>query len=339
MKRIIVLGGLGQFGSTALNELRRLNFPAQAAGRSAAADIQIDANDPASLRAKLRAGDIVLDTAGPFHTRTPALIEAAIDVGFDIIDINDNLRYAEMILAREPQIKTAGIRVLSSASTVSAVAATVIRQSRIVNPIRVRVFLAPASRHTANAGSALALIRSIGGPVRVFHNGCLEERTGWSDPQPFPMPPLKPLIGRLFESADALYLPRIWPSLQYVAMYVDPNTFGVHALLRRAAHSPWLRHLLEKHVQSATMFARWFGSAAGGIGYEIEEAPDRIVRFAILAERNSFYAAIAPAILATRKIALDQFLEHGLILPDRHCDSEELFELLRASNIAFRELA
>ena len=38
--------------------------------------------------------------------------------------------------------------------------------------------------------------------------------------------PVGLVCGRLFETADAVYLPRIWPSLREVDMVVDPNTPG-----------------------------------------------------------------------------------------------------------------
>jgi len=340
MRRVIVLGGLGHFGRIAAEQLRLLRVGVQIASRNPAADLQVDANDAESIRAALRAGDIVIDAAGPFHGRSTALLESAIEIGVDLIDINDDLRYAEAVLALQPQIESAGIRVLSSASTVSAVATAVVRDSGIAAPKRVTAFLVPAARHTAHTGAALSLIRSVGRPVRVFHDGHLEQCSGWSDPRRFPMPPsIGPICGRLFESADALYLPRVWPSLRDVAMYVDTNTRGVNTLLRLAARSPVARRLLERQVRMATWFARWLGSSAGGIGYEIEDAGGRIARYAIASEKNSFVAAVAPAVLAAQAVAEDRFPCRGLVLPDRHVEPFELFAFLQSAGIPIRELS
>jgi hypothetical protein len=151
-------------------------------------------------------------------------------------------------------------------------------------------------------------------------------------------PPIGPICGRLFESADALYLPRVWPSLRDVAMYVDTNTRGVNTLLRLAARSPVARRLLERQVRMATWFARWFGSSAGGIGYEIEDAGGRIARYAIVSEKNSFVAAVAPAVLAAQALAEDRFPCRGLVLPDRHVEPFELFAFLQSAGITIREL-
>ncbi len=339
MRRVIVLGGLGQFGRTAADQLNSLGIPVQTASRSAAADLQIDADNPDSIRSALRTGDVVIDAAGPFHARTPALVEAAIEIGFDLVDINDDLRYAETVLALAPRVEAAGIRVLSSASTVSAVSAAVVAHSGIAAPRRINSFLVPASRHTANAGAALSLIRSVGRPARVLRDGELQEREGWSDPHCFEMPPpIGRICGRLFESADGAYLPRIWPTLRDVAMYVDTNTPGVNGLLRLAARWRAVRRLLERQVAWSTRIARTFGSSAGGIGYEIEDAAGRVARHAIVSDKNSFVVAVAPAALAARSIAEDRFPHRGLVLPDRHVEPQELFAFLRSAGIGIRAL-
>jgi saccharopine dehydrogenase-like NADP-dependent oxidoreductase len=162
VKRIIVLGGLGKFGRAAAEELRRTGLAVQTAARRSGADLQVDANDADSVRAIFQRGDIVVDAAGPFYSRSTALVECAIDVGFNVIDINDDLRYAESVLSLAPRIDAVETRVLTSASTVSAVTAAIVRQSGIARPRSVTAFLAPASRHTANAGAALSLIRCVG---------------------------------------------------------------------------------------------------------------------------------------------------------------------------------
>jgi len=301
--------------------------------------LRIDANDPASVRSTLRPNDIMLDAAGPFHGRTLALVESAIEIGFDVIDINDDLSYAERVHVLKPRIDAAGIRVLSSASTVSAVAAAAILQSGIADPARVSAFLAPATRHTANAGAARSLIRSIGRPIRIFRDGKLEQTTGWSERCSFEAPsPIGRIDGRSFESADAFYLPRIWPSLRDVAMYVDTNTPGVNFLLDIAAKSRFIRERMASQVRASTAVARLFGSSAGGIGYEIADGHGNAFRFAIVARENSFIAAVAPAVLAVRAILNGEFEHRGLVLPHQHVEHQSLVAYLQAEGISCSQI-
>jgi hypothetical protein len=281
----------------------------------------------------------VLDAAGPFHDRSTALIEAAIETGFDVVDINDDLAYAEKVLALESRIDSAGIRVLSSASSVSAVTAAVLRHSGVTGPTRITSFLAPATRHTANVGVALSLLGSVGRPIGVYRNGGRHLVSGWSEPRRFAMPPpLGTICGRLFESADTLWLPRIWPTLRNVAMYVDTNTAGGNALLQFAARSHAVRHLIQRNIGLGTWIARRFGSPAGGIGYEIEDGGGRIVRCAITSAENSHVVAVAPAVLAVRAIVENRFTATGLIPPDRHVEPAELFAFLKSIGITLSEV-
>ena len=336
MKRVIVLGGLGLFGRTAVDELRRLGVTVVTASRGEGADLRVDANDGTSIRASIQNSDVVMDAAGPFHERSAALIEAAAEIGFDVVDLNDDLGYAELILSHEPQIDLAGIRVLSSASSVSAVAAAVVRHSGIELPKRVTTFLAPASRYTANTGTAQSLWRSVGRPVRLLVDGQLQTRVGWVESRTFKMPaPIGTVKGHLFESADAVNLPRCWPSLRDVAMYVDSNTIGVNSLLEMAAHSEPLRELMQRKMEWGTWLAKKLGSSAGGIGFEIEAADGRTARYAITASENSFVTAVAPAVLAVSVISNGSFSKRGLVLPDRYVEPNELFEYLAQSSVGF----
>jgi hypothetical protein len=339
MKRVIVLGGLGLFGRTAAAQLRRLGMTVLTASRGLNADLRIDANDSASIRTALRPGDLIIDAAGPFCARSATLVEAATEVGFDIVDINDDLAYAERVLALETRIINAGIRVLSSASSVSAVAATVVRHSGVVAPMRVTTFLAPATRHTANSGAALSLLGSIGRPIRIYRDGHQQTLRGWSESRQFTMSaPVGRICGWLFESADALYLTRIWSTLREVTMFVDTNIPGGNTMLRLAASRPSIRRMMEQHVHVGTWLARKVGSLAGGIGYEIEDATGKIVRWAITSPENSYLVAVSPAVLAARAIVEHRFSHQGLVLPDRHVIPDELVGFFQANGISLTEL-
>lgn len=339
VKRVVVLGGLGQFGRTAVKQLRAMGISAKIASRSAQAEIRIDANDPVSIRAVLAEGDLVVDAAGPFHLRSTALLDSAIEIGFDVVDINDNLTYAETVLARSERIARAGIRVLSSASSVSAVAAAIVRQSGVRTPVRATGFIVPGSRHTANAGSALSLLQSVGRPVRALREGELRTVRGWAEARRFVMPePVGPIRGRLFETADSVYLPRIWPSLREVDTYVDTNTPGVDTLLRLGGRCPRIRRLLERWVRLGTWTSRQIGSTAGGLGYEIEGADGEIKRFAVLSGKSGSLTAVAPAVLATRAIVEGRFEGRGLVLPDGHVEPAELIAFLERWNLTVAEL-
>jgi hypothetical protein len=175
--------------------------------------------------------------------------------------------------------------------------------------------------------------------MRIYRHGRLESLPGWSEARGFTMPPpIGQVCGRLFESADALYLPRIWPTLREVAMYVDTNLPGGNTMLRLAARVPAIRRTMEWHVHLGTRLARKFGARVGGLGYEIEGLGGRIVRWAIASRESSYLVAVAPAVLAARAIVENRFMHRGLVLPDRHVEPAELCEFLQANGITITEL-
>ena len=86
MKRVVVIGGSGFFGGLIAERLAAAGLQPIIASRSRG-ELRIDANNPEDLRNNLKGRDLVIDAAGPFQKRTPALIEAARTIGFDVIAV------------------------------------------------------------------------------------------------------------------------------------------------------------------------------------------------------------------------------------------------------------
>ena len=335
MNRLIVLGGAGMFGRTAVDALRAMGLDPLVAGRRAPCSIDVDADDARAVRAVFARGDLVIDTAGAFQGRSLALVEAAIDIGFDLIDISDDLGYAQRLSSLANAIDRAGIRVLNGCSSVSAVAAALVKLSGCDRPVRVSGFLLPATRHTGNPGSARSVIRSVGSPVRVLRGGELVTRTGWSDSRSLVLRE-RTIRGRLFESADAVHLPRAWPTLREVGLYVDTNTPGFNLVLRAAARAPALRRMLERRIELGTRLSRIIGSKFSALAYEIEADSGKTITVALVSDEKGHVVPIAPAVLAARAIADGRFAETGLVPPERQVDPDELFTYLESAGVQVR---
>ena len=132
--------------------------------------------------------DVVIDACGPFHQRTTILLEVAIKVGLDVVDLSDNLGYALAVQAMDERLKAAAVRVFTSCSAVSAVTAAAVRKSGIQEPIRVSVCLLPAGRDTSSSGTAASLLRSLSCPIHVLHDDHLTAAIGWSRSKVFRVP-------------------------------------------------------------------------------------------------------------------------------------------------------
>jgi hypothetical protein len=336
MRRIIVLGGYGFFGAAAVERLRADGIQPLIGSRRSEADIQIDVEDAASIRAALRPGDVVIDTVGPFQDRTTTLVEAAIALGVDVIDISDSLAYAERLYALKPIIDASGSRVLTACSSISAISAAMVRLSGIVEPERLTGFLGPATHYAASPSTGASLLRSVGREIRVWRHGRLITRVGWRESQRFPMPPPVGWIrGHLFESVDSLTLPPVWPSLSAVDFFVDSRVPGLNTLLTVAARMPPLRALIQRFLDPCLTVARALGPSSGCLAYEIVGANGQRERFALVASERGYFTPIVPAVLAARAIAEERFEPRGLVPPNLHVQPEELIAYLDTLGVRF----
>jgi len=334
-RRILVLGGTGLFGSAAVELLRAEGMAPLVVARGAARrsgatpDLRADAEDREELLRHLRPGDVILDAAGPFQERSGALVEAAAGIGCDVIDLSDSLGHFLKIDALRGRVEAAGIRVLTSCSSVTTLLVALIQASGVEAPARVSVYLAPASRVTATAGTGGALRHSLGRPIRVLRAGRLSPAIGWRESRPFLMPPpIGAARGYLLESVHAATLPRIYPTLAEADFWVDSRVPGLNRALSLLARTPRLAAILLRAQRRSNLVARVLGSTAGGMLAEIEDGSGRVARARVFAPSRSYLAAVVPAVLAARALATGRFAGTGIVPHDRQFDRQELFAFL-----------
>jgi hypothetical protein len=324
MRRVIIAGGTGFFGRAALELLAEHGIAAIAASRRHGA-LNLDVENPDSLRRTLQPGDVLIDTVGPFQDRTTTLLEAAVEIGVDVIDISDSLSYARRVAALADPIAARGICVLSSCSSVSAISAWLVRQTRIDEPVRASGFLAPSARYSASAATADSLLRSVGRRVEVWHAGQWASRAGWLETRSLSMPaPIGALRGRLFETADSFWLPRIWPSLKAVDYYVDTRVAGLNRLLSIAARAPRIRRCVQRWQSAGHRIARLLGPRSSCLAVEVEAPDGTLSRQALHCPNRGYRLAVLPAVLAARAIVAGAGFPPGLQTPDRQVVDSEL---------------
>jgi hypothetical protein len=333
--RIIVVGGRGWFGHATSDLLRREGEQPLVASRRAGADLIVDAENRASLRASLRPGDVIVDAAGPFQRRSTALIEECTAIGCHVIDLSDSLDYARQVHALAPRIDRAGIRVLTSCSSVSAVSAALVRVSGVEQPVRVSVFLAPATRNTSTEATAQALFSILGRPIRVRHSGALVERPAFSEERRFDFPPpVGSVRGRLAESPDTLLLPAVWPTLRDVDFWIDLRRRPLNALVAASVGSRSLRWLLAAMQPVGRRMTKIVGARSGGFAIEVEGASGVRAAAGFVHASHSYVVAVAPAVLAAKAIAAGRFPASGVVPVDRYVDPQELVAWLHRVGVA-----
>ena len=180
MNRIIVAGARGFFGSSVVRILRAEGYAPLAASRRPGGAVRFDVEDSASIRSVIRPRDVIVDATAAFQTRTATLVEEAIAIGADVVDLCDSLSYARLISTRDKAARHRGVRLLNACSSVSVLSAFAIERSGIRDPIALHGFLAPATRRTASRGVAESLLATVGRTITVRRDGGLRDvQAGW----------------------------------------------------------------------------------------------------------------------------------------------------------------
>lgn len=329
----MLLGGSGVFGSAIADALRQRGFEPHTPSHT-----QVDVESSQELHSSLKPRDIVIDAAGPFHRRTAMLLEVAITMGFDVVDLSDNLDYTLVVHAMNDRLRAANVRVFTSCSAVSAVTAAVVKKSGIRKPTIVSVCLMPASRETSSSGTTASLLRSLSHPVRLLREGHLTTTTGWSRSRVFRVPLGRGEVrGYLVESSDAVTLPRVWPSLRQVDFSVDTQVVGLNRVIETAMRLPSGGRLLELLAPVGLPLARLMGSHAGGYAVEVVGDGGLVSTTTLVAQRGSFRAAVLPATLAAASLAGGASPPPGVVPADRLSDSDELFAELSKVGIEIQQ--
>jgi len=325
MRRVVVVGA-GLFGLVIASRLAQRGITPLVAARSGH-DIQLDAEDDASIRAALRSGDVIVDAAGPFAIRTTRLVRVAIERGCDVIDISESLAWSEAILALAQRAIDAGISLYPACSAVAAVAGACIRASGFTSPTEVDLFLAPASADTASTGTVHGLLSSVGGTIRTLRDGRISSVRGYTEKRPFPGARRR---GGIVEHAGAVLLPRSWPSLQRADFWVDPNAPMARIGLAVATRVPAFAALARAigPVIGPGPMARHDGEFA----VQVSES-GRAASYVFSAARFSYLVAVEPAVIAAEAVARGVPVPAGVILPHAQIDHEELFTRLRGLGI------
>jgi hypothetical protein len=272
-----------------------------------------DVEDRPALRSLIRANDVILDTVGPFQTRSAALLDVALERGADLVDLSDSAAYARSVGERRREIAAHRISVLTGCSAISAVVATLVRASAVGQPRRVDAWLAPASRETANVATARSFLASVRPAVAKACD-------------------FAPARGLRVESGLSVQLPAIWPTLEDAAFWVDPHTRGATPLLALASRSAVARRVMDALVPIGVRLARLAGTREGLFAVRVEGSAG-VARWVLRAPRRSYLLALGPATIAARRLASGDRGPGGLVPADDHVSKDALLAFLGAHGI------
>jgi saccharopine dehydrogenase-like NADP-dependent oxidoreductase len=269
MLRVLILGGYGFFGTRIAKALaadsrvsvlvggrdaRRAADTAAALGLPPEHGIAIDARS-ATLDDRLRElrVDVVVHAAGPFQDQSYDVARAAIAARCHYIDLADGRAFVAGIGKLDEAARTAGVCVISGASSVPALAGAVVDRyaPRFRHLTTIRSGIAAGARAPGLA-TVRAIFSYLGKPFTRLENGAWVTTHGWLDLHRHRFPP--PLKSRLMSSCDV-------PDLEvFPARYSGVRTVTFHA-----GYASYLGHLAiyllallvrARLCLSATPFAR-----------------------------------------------------------------------------------
>lgn len=199
MPRVLVLGGYGVFGSRAAERLLRdSSIEVVIAGRSktqAALATERFATElkhrisSAQLDATLLSADdlrrlgvsVVINTVGPYQAQNYRVAEAAIAAGVHYVDLADARAFVTGIRALDAAAKRAGVLVVSGASTVPALAASVIDDllPRFKSIDALTYGISPGNSFDPGAATVQSIIAAVGQPFTTLVDGRMQTVHGW----------------------------------------------------------------------------------------------------------------------------------------------------------------
>jgi saccharopine dehydrogenase (NAD+, L-lysine-forming) len=128
MSKLVVLGGCGAVGGTAVRTLAATGYYdeyvvadkeldmakklSSELGPEKVKAVELDADDPQSLQNAIAGASVILNCVGPYYKYGPPILEAAIEAGIDYVDICDDMDATEIMLELDGKAGEAGVSAL-----------------------------------------------------------------------------------------------------------------------------------------------------------------------------------------------------------------------------------
>ncbi|ACA86622.1 saccharopine dehydrogenase family protein [Shewanella woodyi] len=202
MRKVVVLGGYGNFGKRIVENLADIDgITVMIAGRSsdkalslieklkpgAAADLKPLVIDIFSQHFKDQLAKIspylVIHTSGPFQAQDHRVPKACLDCGAHYIDLADDRRFVCDISELNAQAKERELLVVSGASSVPGLSSAVVdhyeKQFNLINSIELSI--APGNKAERGLATIEGILSYTGHAIKVFKDGRWQGAYGWMD--------------------------------------------------------------------------------------------------------------------------------------------------------------
>ncbi|WNC68019.1 saccharopine dehydrogenase NADP-binding domain-containing protein [Thalassotalea nanhaiensis] len=204
MKKVVVLGGYGNFGKRIVENLAGIEgITILIAGRNlskASALVEsLQGTSSASLEPlviDILADDfkeqlttlspyLVIHTSGPFQGQDYRVPKACIECGAHYIDLADDRKFVCDITELDTQAKEQAVLIVSGASSVPGLSSAVVEhyQNQFSTIESINLAIAPGNKAERGLATVEAILSYTGHPLNVFKDGRWQDVYGWMDPK------------------------------------------------------------------------------------------------------------------------------------------------------------
>jgi len=338
-KRVLIIGGYGNFGSFITRQLvRENNLQVIIAGRSLDKANQLaDELDNASnvetvtldINANLAEAlaeikpDIVIHTSGPFQSQDYHVASACIAQGCHYIDLADGRTFVENITTLDDQAREKDVLVISGASSVPCLSSALVdhynKEFKTLEELDYGI--TTAQKTNRGLATTAAILSYTGKPFKTLIRGQMREVYGWQSLHIRKYPDLGYRLLGNCEVPDLALFPKRYPDLKTVRFYAGLELPFIHVTLWAISWAvrmgvirkleSWAPMLL----RTSFLFDR-VGTANSAFHMHLsgkdKNGISKSIQFNLIARAGDGpYIPCMPAILMTKKLASGEGLTKG----------------------------
>jgi len=360
-KRVLIIGGYGNFGSYITEKLVcEPNLQIIISGRSeekcrACAEKFKTAPNPPEYKVldinnglpealKEIAPDIVIHTSGPFQGQGYEVAEACIAQGCHYIDLADGRAFVVDIKSLDEKAKERGVAVISGASSVPCLTAAVVDHHlpEFKELTKIEYGIATVRTNTGLATTA-AILGYAGKRFKTLIDGKMRNVYGWQDLTAYQYPEIGTRLLGNCDIPDLALFPERYKQLKTIRFYAGLELSSLHLGLWALS---WLvrLHVLKSLAPFAATLLKIsrvfdaigsnnsaFHMKMSGVG---KDGKGKTVIFYLIAKsgHGPFIPAI-PSILCAKMLAQGAIQQHGAFVCMGIISLEQYLEALRGLDI------
>lgn len=339
MKRVLIIGGYGNFGTfitkrlaaenniqviiagRSIDKAKKLAATLNATYKPEAVFLDISSNLATSL-AEINP-DIVIHTSGPFQAQGYEVAKACMAQGCHYIDLADGRDFVEGISMFEDQAKEKNVLIISGASSVPCLTSALVDHYKGEFQVLEALDYGITTAQKTNRGVATtaAILSYTGKPFKTLVNGRMKDVYGWQDVHARKYPELGwRLLGNC-EVPDLALFPKRYPDLKTLRFYAGLEIPFIHLSLWGLS---WLVRigLIRKLENAAPLLLKtlylfdWLGTTNSGFHMTLSgrgyDGTNKTINFELTARSGDGpYIPCMPAILLAIKLASPEIQKTG----------------------------